>query len=97
MLGQYIKDRRQAAGLTLSSVAKAIGVSTPYLFDVEHDRRSLAQVRWGRLARAIPGLSLDVMVRARVNAGPVEVDARILSIDEREALVSALVRAAEAA
>jgi transcriptional regulator with XRE-family HTH domain len=37
--GELLKDSRKQAGLTLRALAPAMGVSVPYLCDVEHGKR----------------------------------------------------------
>lgn len=44
-LGDAIRERRAAARMTLRAVAKALGVSAPFLSDVEHGRRRLSEDR----------------------------------------------------
>jgi len=48
--GFVIRAVRDAKGWTLRRLAKAIGVSAPYLCDVEHGRRGIAQ---GKATEAI--------------------------------------------
>ncbi len=38
-LGQTIRKLREGRGLSLRALAKAVGVSAPFMCDVEHDRR----------------------------------------------------------
>lgn len=39
-LGQAVRFLRDAKGLTLRGLADKVGVSAPFLSDIEHDRRS---------------------------------------------------------
>ena len=94
-VGKYIRERREAAGVSQGHVAREMGLSVPYLSDVERGNRNIVQARWGALARAIPGLDLRELARICVDSGPVEVDARGLSDAGKRAIVRALVQAAE--
>jgi len=38
--GQWLRDVRKAAGLTLREMAKRVGVSPAYICDIEHNRRN---------------------------------------------------------
>lgn len=42
-LGDAIRERRVAARMTLRAMAKALGVSAPFMSDVEHGRRRLSE------------------------------------------------------
>jgi len=39
-LGEAIRHLREARGMTLKALAETVGVSAPFLSDVEHNRRS---------------------------------------------------------
>jgi hypothetical protein len=41
--GSWLKDRRVLAGLTLKQVGAMVGVSAPYLCDVEKGRRNVTE------------------------------------------------------
>lgn len=43
-IGTAIRTSREAAGITLRALAEGLGVSAPFLSDVEHGRRNA--VRW---------------------------------------------------
>lgn len=95
-IGQLIRERRTAAGLTLRVVAASVGLSVPYLSDVELGHRVPVVGRWLAFSRAIPGLSVKDMATAAVATGPVEIDARDFRASQRDPIVAALVRMAEA-
>lgn len=71
-----------------------MGLSTPYLHDVEHDKRRLVTGRWPALVAAIPGLDLRRLCEESIDAGPVEIDPAMLSASQREILVGVLMMAA---
>jgi len=96
-IGRYIARARKAAGLTLRAVAEKMGVSVPFLHDVENDRRKMTSARWAALAAALPGVTVRGLAEAAFASGPVEVDARILTPSQRAALVDALAQEVEAA
>lgn len=43
-VGDEIRKRREAAGVTLRALARAIEVSPPFLSDVEHGRRTTTKL-----------------------------------------------------
>ena len=45
VLGTRLRETRIAAGLTLHALARGLGVSAPFLSDVEHGRRALTERR----------------------------------------------------
>lgn len=53
LVGAMVRERREAAGLTLRKVAARSGWSAPYLSDLEHGRRNWTPVRQERVLRAI--------------------------------------------
>lgn len=95
--GFCIARARKAAGLTLRAVGDHLGVSVPYLHDVEHDRRALVVARWAALVEVLPTLSIRTLAEATLAAGPVEIDARLLTPRQRAQLVEALEEQAGAA
>lgn len=97
--GSYLAAARKGAGLTLRAVGERLGLSVPYLHDIEHDRRSLPSERWTALVAALPGVTLRGLAEARVATGPVEIDARALAPKHRAAIVDGIMEAlaAEAA
>jgi transcriptional regulator with XRE-family HTH domain len=50
-LGEAVRFVREARGLTLRELARRIGVSAPFLSDIEHNRRSTEKL--GDIARAL--------------------------------------------
>lgn len=58
-LGRAIREAREKAGLTLRKLAERIGVSAPYLSDVERGRRGIPKLP--ELAR-ICGVTVDSLV-----------------------------------
>ena len=96
-MGELVKRLRTAAGLSLAKVAGPMGVSAPFLHDVEHDRRRVSPARWASLVDVLPGLTLRALAETAVASGPVEVDARYLTPEQRARIVDALELAARAA
>lgn len=94
-LGKLIREKRKAAGLPLRHVADALGISVPYLSDVELGHRKPAAKRWKALAETIPGLTVRAIADAAIASGPVEIDASKLTPAQRKGVVDALVRLAE--
>lgn len=56
-LGEQLRAARAAKRMTLRALAQAMGVSAPFLSDVEHDRRPLSPER---LKQAADVLEIDV-------------------------------------
>lgn len=96
-IGAYIAHARKAAGLTLRSVAEHVGISVPFLFEVEHDTRRLNTVHWAALCEVLPGVTLRGLAAVAVAAGKVTIDASSLTRKQREAFTDALVQAVERA
>lgn len=94
-LGTLIRARREAAGLSLRALAARLGVSAPFLHDVEHDRRRLTVDRWADIGAAI-GVTTRELAEAAIAAGHVKVDARRLSKAGQRAVADALVEEADA-
>ena len=90
-LGALIKQARGDAGKTLADLATAMGVSIPYLCDVEHDRRDLVAKRWPALVAVLPGLSLRALAEASIASGTVEIEARRLTKAQRAAMIEEIV------
>ena len=89
---------RRAAGLTLRGLGERMGgLSAPYLHDIEHDRRRLPAARWPALVAALPTLTVRGLAEVTLAAGPVEIDARELTPEQRARLVDALEATARAA
>ena len=64
-LGTLIRDARTVKRITLRELARRMGVSAPYLSDVEHDRRTLSIDRCADVAwlTSWPMLWLDSLIR----------------------------------
>ncbi len=58
-LGETIRSARESKRITLRELARRMGVSAPYISDVEHDRRSLSPERKRDAARI---LGVDVVL-----------------------------------
>jgi len=71
-----------------------MGLSAPYLWEVEHDRRRLAVSRWGKLIKALPTLDILTLAERSIESGPVEIDPTSLTPNQREALVAVLISTA---
>lgn len=94
-VGKYIRERRAAAGLTLTGLSRALGVSIPYLSDVEHDNRRLATARWSQLVQIVDGIDLNTIASLAITEQPIEIDARYLSQSARDEFARAVVKALE--
>jgi hypothetical protein len=93
-----IARAREASGMSLRALGKALGGLSPqFMWDVEGNRRKLAVDRWVILCEVFPSLTLQAVAEASIAAGPVEIDARTLTADQRKVLASALVKAAKEA
>lgn len=57
-LGEAIRGLREAQGLTLRSLAEKVGVTPPFLSDLEHDRRKTDRLE--KFAQVL-GVSLNVL------------------------------------
>jgi transcriptional regulator with XRE-family HTH domain len=89
--GGLVRSARKAAGLSLRALGEHLGgLSAPFIHDVEHDRRRLGTKHWGALCAALPGLTVRALAEAALAAGPIEVDARDLTAEQRARLVEAL-------
>lgn len=74
--GSLLRDRRTAAGLTLGALAKILGISVPYLSDVELGRRNpFDPERMRALAVAIGVDILELEKAAAVSRGSFELQA----------------------
>jgi len=75
--GQYIKEKRVDAKLSLRQVANDIGVSHVYLGEVERGVRApLTRERWPALMKAIPGLHIGELERLSKISRPLELSVR---------------------
>jgi transcriptional regulator with XRE-family HTH domain len=51
--GEHLRAQRLTLGLTLRNVANLVGVSFPFIHDIEMGRRSLAVARYPEVAKAL--------------------------------------------
>ena len=56
--GERVRRLRMARGLSLRQLAKVVGVSAPFLSDLEHDRRNTSRLE--ELAKAL-GVSVSTL------------------------------------
>lgn len=52
-LGEMIQQGRKSKRMTLRALASIIGVSAPFMSDVEHNRRALTDERIDQVAKAL--------------------------------------------
>lgn len=52
-LGEIIQKARKAKRMTMRALAQEIGVSAPFLCDVEHNRRALTDERIAQVAKVL--------------------------------------------
>ncbi len=57
-LGEYIRTERERRKVSLTQLAKAIGVSVPFMSDAERGRRGLTPARLGQISTYL-GLDQD--------------------------------------
>lgn len=69
--GAYLRAARTDAGLSLRALAARVGVSAPYLHDVEAGRRGpVAVARWPALAKALGVTEGRIEMAARAERCP---------------------------
>lgn len=68
LTGEQIRQGRYTKRMTLRALAKALGVSAPYLSDVEHDRRNLSEENTTKVAELL-SIRPRVSTRACVGYG----------------------------
>jgi transcriptional regulator with XRE-family HTH domain len=95
-VGVALATARKAAGLSLRRLGEQVGLSVPFLHDVEHDRRPLAPAHWPGIVAACPSLTLRALAEASIAKGPIRIDARLLTPEQRSAIVDALTQEAAA-
>lgn len=90
--GEALRAARKGVGMRLSDLAAALGVSVPYLHDVEHGRRPPLVPQKARLAGEVTSCRrlADIALKARLDAGKLDVSS--LTSEER-AEVAALISA----
>jgi len=59
-LGQAVRYLREENGLTLRALATKVGVSAPFLSDLEHDRRSASEETLEAFAKALGTTKKDL-------------------------------------
>jgi len=64
--GDWLRQRREEKRLTLRAMADRMGVTAPFLSDVEHGRRNLTGRRLGDAAMAL-GLPVEELETARAD------------------------------
>jgi len=75
--GQFIRNKRIAAHLSLRAVAEALGVSHVFLGEVERGVRPLLPTeRWPRLMQAIPDIQISDLERHAAHTRPIQLDLR---------------------
>jgi transcriptional regulator with XRE-family HTH domain len=94
-VGEFIRDQRSAARMSLRNVAKAAGISNPYLSQIERGLRKPSAEILGQIARALRISAETLYVQAGIleERGEPEVEEAIrrdgsLNPDQREALLS---------
>ena len=80
--GQVIREAREAKGMTLRALARALEVSAPFLSDVEHDRRRPSRERLPSFAKVL-GVELPVLEEA----DPRTLEARVKRLEDRMAIL----------
>jgi transcriptional regulator with XRE-family HTH domain len=74
-LGNYIRAKRLAAGISLRRLAREIGVSAVYLGEVERGLRAgVSRERWPALEKHVPGITRDGLERHAAQSGPLQLD-----------------------
>jgi transcriptional regulator with XRE-family HTH domain len=75
--GRHIRRQRAAAGISLRTVAKALGLSAVYLGEVERGvRPPLKEDHWPALVRSVPTIEMDTLHRLTAKARPLQMDLR---------------------
>lgn len=94
-VGEFIREQRSAARMSLRNVAKAAGISNPYLSQIERGLRKPSAEILGQIARALRISAETLYVQAGIleERGEPEVEEAIsrdseLTPDQREALLS---------
>ena len=92
-IGQTIRVARKAAGMSIRELADRIGVSGPYIHDLEHDRRRLSSERWQMLVEALPTMTMRALADAYLSTGAIVIDATEFTDSQRASLAEAIVAA----
>ena len=84
-LGEAIYHARQERGITLRALARTIGVSAPFMSDVEHGRRKPSEDRLAEIAKVlhVSAQELQDMTLTREAANALENDPELLALVRR--------------
>lgn len=69
-IGEYLKSLRQQSRMPVSTVARAAGISSPYLYQIEDGRRNPSARVLTRLASVYGVRPEDLLIRANVLPAP---------------------------
>ena len=73
--GEYLREKRVEAGLSLRDLAGELGISHVYLGEVERGRRrTLPEQYWPLLVRRLPGVSVDDLRAAADMTAAITID-----------------------
>lgn len=83
--GAYLRERRQAAGMSLRAVGKALGCSHVYVSEAERGRRPMSAKYMAKLPIAIPGFAASTGESLAANSSPeiLRILARIEALEKR--------------
>lgn len=71
--GNYLRQKRVAAGLSLRSVADYLDISHVYLSEVERGvHTAMPRSHWPALVKIIPDLTIDDLERAALQSRPMQ-------------------------
>jgi len=70
-LGQYIRDRRKAAGMQLKELAKLMGISNTFLSDMERGKNDISLSRLPQLAEILNLDICELQAREAISRGRV--------------------------
>ena len=94
-VGEFIRDQRSAARLSLRNVAKSAGISNPYLSQIERGLRKPSAEILGQIARALRISAETLYVQAGIleERGEADLEDAIrrtpdLSDEQRDALLN---------
>ena len=94
-VGEFIRDQRSAARLSLRNVAKSAGISNPYLSQIERGLRKPSAEILGQIARALRISAETLYVQAGIleERGEADLEDAIrrtpdLSDEQRQALLN---------
>jgi len=84
-LGEAIYAARNERGMTLRALANAVGVSAPFMSDVEHGRRRPSEERLNAIAKALEMSAQDLqdVTLTREAAHALENDPELLALVRR--------------